>query len=299
MGEMAVWSAWLPPLLPYRPPPQPLSVTYSSIHFGGSFDVWSSCLWSLISVWKQAIHNRNTVAALPLGVEVFCLQADIKNYPELPVLILVGNFLKFWWCRLSDTTCDRSVRGVSIIHAQVHLWGSTAELSKISRSVHLHFLDMTAGLPNSFRRPILTCAHVQMCNAETQMSFIQVNVSSFQQGRGFLLTGCRGRAGITKTRSSQCRSRNKREALGLRDICSAAWNHHQGKQKETVGKCRAWRPGRAGWVCRRHSGALSPPTRRGLAPRRPREEYTRFLMRNSVISLIREQLSEDNITICG
>lgn len=40
----------------------------------------------LILFWKWAIRNRNTLAALPLGVEVFCLQADIKNDPELPVL---------------------------------------------------------------------------------------------------------------------------------------------------------------------------------------------------------------------
>lgn len=202
VGEMAVQLCSVT-RLPYRPPPQLPGITYSSVCFGGSVHVWSSCLWSLISFLKRAIHNRNTLAALPLGVEKFCLQADIKNDPELPVLILMGNFLKSWCHRLSVITWDRGVWGMSIIQARAHLWGLTAELSQISRSVHLHFSDMAVELHKSFRPLILTCTCIWMHDTETQTSFIQTNLSSFQQGHGFLLAGCRGRAGSTKTHSSQ------------------------------------------------------------------------------------------------
>lgn len=93
MGEVLVWSTWLcsahPPFQATSPP---LSVTYASIHFRGSFKLQSSHL-ILNFVLKMSHTQQKYTCSLASGCRKV-LFAGSRNDPELLFLILVRYFLK-------------------------------------------------------------------------------------------------------------------------------------------------------------------------------------------------------------
>lgn len=231
MGETLLWSTWLCSAhAPLQAASLPLSVTNASIHLG-EVSKYRILIWSLILFWKWAIQSRNTLAALPLGVQEFCLLADSTNDPELPALILVGYSLKFWCCRLRDTmwatVCYRCPSHMHIYEVQQQSFPKYPEVLS----------DVAAGLCKSFRSPLFDLW--KHTNAQHGGTNVYPNkLKQFPTRPWLLLTWCRGRAGSTRTRSSQCHSRNKEDILGLMDFFSAAWNGCESKQKETVGSTK-------------------------------------------------------------
>lgn len=234
MGETLVWSTWLcsahPPL---QATSSPLSVTSASVHFEG-ISKYGVLIWSLILFWKWDIHSRNVLAAFPPDVEEFCFLADSRNYPELPFSILVGYFLKFWCCRLSDTmwVTPQTVIGVH------HTWTSMRFNSKAFPNTQKYaFVLFRHGcwILQELQIPPFWLMHIYKCVTWKHkcLSTQTWAVSNEAMTSPHMVQGA---AGSTRTHSSQRQSRNKQEILGLLDIFSAAWNGCESKQKETVGK---------------------------------------------------------------
>lgn len=156
--------------------PQLFSISSSHFQLGGSFNVWSFCLWSVISLWKWAIRNRNTLTALPQGVEVFSLKSDIKNLgiPNSHVSYLQGTFQSPGDVTLGGTTMCKGC-------LQLCVWASVGVKSRASQNIQgctTALFRHICRTPWSFRPLVATCAHKQMHDEEAQESFVWTNLSS-------------------------------------------------------------------------------------------------------------------------
>lgn len=168
------------PVLGTLPPFEAISLSYSAsappISSLGEVLMYGVCLWSVISLWKWAIRNRNTLTALPQGVEVFSLQSDIKNLgiPNSHVSYLQGTFQSPGDVTLGGTTMCKGC-------LQLCVWASVGVKSRASQNIQgctTALFRHICRTPWSFRPLVATCAHKQMHDEEAQESFVWTNLSS-------------------------------------------------------------------------------------------------------------------------
>lgn len=186
----------------------PLSVTYASVHFGGSFKVQSSHL-----IFNFILEVSPTQQKCPCSHASGCRRVCW----QMVEMTLSSRFSSLWSTSWSSgvvgwvSPCvPQSVTGVH--HTCTSVRFNSKVFFQKSINMYLYFSDMGPGFCKSFRSSLSDlCTCTNVWHGDTNVC--PNKLEQFPR---------RGRADSTRTHSSQCCSRNKQEMLGLVDFFSAA-----------------------------------------------------------------------------